>query len=79
VAPAVVLIAAIAFSWPHWSAPVRWAPDALFYEAQAHELMGQPAREARQPASISLTSPHSKEGDKHEKQGDREGVPVRPV
>lgn len=44
-----VAIAAAGVALVHgaWSAPVRWTPDALFYEAQALELQGVEAREAR--------------------------------
>jgi hypothetical protein len=43
---ALVLLA-IALSCTHWTAPVRWTPDALFYEAQSRELAGTPAVQAR--------------------------------
>jgi hypothetical protein len=46
-AAGLVLIA-LTFSWSHWSAPTRWTPDGLFYEAQARELTGTPAATARQ-------------------------------
>lgn len=45
--PFALVALAIAFSWRDWTAPVQWTPDALFYEAQAHELEGTPTAQAR--------------------------------
>jgi hypothetical protein len=45
--PLALVAVAVAFSWSDWSGPVRWTPDALFYEAQARELAGTPAAQAR--------------------------------
>lgn len=45
---AAVLLVAVAASWPHWTAPVAWTPDGLYYEAQALELGGMDAKEARE-------------------------------
>src|SRR5438270_198204 len=42
-----LVVLAVALSWTHWSGPVRWTPDALFYEAQSRELAGTPAIKAR--------------------------------
>jgi hypothetical protein len=38
---------ALAFSWNHWAASPQWTPDGLFYEAQARELTGTSAPDAR--------------------------------
>ncbi|MFL5953201.1 MAG: hypothetical protein ACJ76I_03725 [Gaiellaceae bacterium] len=45
----VALIAGIglALSFGAWTGPVRWTPDALFYEAQSREIAGADARTAR--------------------------------
>jgi hypothetical protein len=50
--PAVLglVLIAVAFSWNHWSAPTQWTPDGLFYEAQARELTGTSAADARRQA-----------------------------
>jgi hypothetical protein len=47
---AIACLAALALglSWSAWTAPVRWSPDSLFYEAQAREVAGVPAARARQ-------------------------------
>jgi hypothetical protein len=42
-----VVAVGLLFSWSHWSAPVQWTPDSLFYEAQAHEIAGASATDAR--------------------------------
>lgn len=48
----LALIAALGLvlSWGAWSTPVRWTPDALFYEAQSHEITGTDAATAREDA-----------------------------
>jgi hypothetical protein len=46
-APVLVVLAAVAFSWNHWSATPRWTVDGLYYEAQRLELGGASAQEAR--------------------------------
>lgn len=43
-----LVLVALTLSWSHWTAPTRWTPDGLFYEAQARELTGTPAATARQ-------------------------------
>jgi hypothetical protein len=43
-----LILIALTLSWSHWTAPTRWTPDGLFYEAQAQELTGTPAATARQ-------------------------------
>jgi hypothetical protein len=45
-----LVLIALAFSWSHWTAPPRWIPDALFYEAQVQEIGGTPASVARREA-----------------------------
>jgi hypothetical protein len=45
---ALVLCTGIVSSWHVWRGPVRWTPDAAFYQAQSLELRGVGAREARQ-------------------------------
>lgn len=58
-APLAVLVAALAFSLPHWNDALRWGPDGLFYRAQSMEVRGDSAEHARQaiwtgPLSASL-------------------------
>jgi hypothetical protein len=45
---AVVFAVGMASSWHVWTAPVRWTPDGVFYEAQLLELRGADVRVARE-------------------------------
>jgi hypothetical protein len=42
-----LVLMALVFSWNYWTAPPQWTPDGLFYEAQARELSGASAEDAR--------------------------------
>jgi hypothetical protein len=44
---ALVLLAAISMG-KHWTGPISWETDALFYQAQTQEISGQGAQAARQ-------------------------------
>lgn len=45
---ALIVTLGLILSWGVWSAPIRWTPDALFYEAQSHEITGTNAAAARE-------------------------------
>lgn len=58
----LIAVTGLIFSWGAWTAPVRWTPDALFYEAQSHEITGTNAVAARDAAFFGPEGRSTKHG-----------------